>query len=92
MKRALGALAVLLAAACAHVELQPPQTTEFELLGRLAARYAQDAFTGNLIWRHAAAGDELERFFLILVGDDGRDGAENLAVMHGAGCRILCAK
>jgi outer membrane lipoprotein LolB len=60
VKRAVAvAAALLLAAACAQVELQPPQATEFELLGRIAARYAQDAFTGNVIWRHAADGDEM---------------------------------
>ena len=62
MKRAVAATAAaatLLAAACAHVELKPPATVEFELLGRIAARYAKDAFTGNLQWRHAASGDEM---------------------------------
>ena len=58
MKRAI-TVAALLAAACAHVELKPPATVEFELLGRIAARYAKDAFTGNLQWRHAGAGDEM---------------------------------
>lgn len=62
MKRlvaATAAAAALLAAACAHVELKPPAETEFELLGRIAARYAKDAFTGNVQWRHAATGDEM---------------------------------
>src|SRR5207302_1656288 len=58
VKRAI-TVAALLAAACAHVELKPPATVEFELLGRIAARYAKDAFTGNLQWRHAGAGDEM---------------------------------
>jgi len=59
VKRALLAAAAL-AAGCAHVvELQPPTTVEFELLGRIAARDAKDAFTGNLQWRHAARGDEM---------------------------------
>jgi outer membrane lipoprotein LolB len=56
---ATAAAATLLAAACAHVELKPPATVEFELLGRIGARYAKDAFTGNLQWRHAASGDEM---------------------------------
>jgi len=56
---ATAAATALLAAACAHVELKPPAAVEFELLGRIAARYAKDAFTGNLQWRHAANGDEL---------------------------------
>ncbi|HYL22904.1 MAG TPA: lipoprotein insertase outer membrane protein LolB [Burkholderiales bacterium] len=62
MKRAVAATAAaatLLAAACAQLELKPPATVEFELLGRIAARYAKDAFTGNLQWRHAASGDEM---------------------------------
>jgi outer membrane lipoprotein LolB len=61
VKRAVAATAAaaLLAAACAHVELKPPATAEFELLGRIAARHADDAFTGNLQWRHAASGDEM---------------------------------
>ena len=62
MKRAVAATAAaatLLAAACAHVELKPPAAVEFELLGRIAARHAKDAFTGNVQWRHAASGDEM---------------------------------
>ena len=62
MKRAVAATAAaaaLLAAACAHVELKPPAEVEFDLLGRIAARYAKDAFTGNVQWRHAASGDEM---------------------------------
>ena len=58
MKRALVAAAALIAA-CAHVELQAPTTVEFDLLGRIAARYGKDAFTGNLQWRHATTGDEM---------------------------------
>jgi outer membrane lipoprotein LolB len=53
------AATLLLAAACAHVELKPPAVAEFELLGRIAARHADDAFTGALQWRHAASGDEM---------------------------------
>ena len=48
-----------MAAACAHVELKPPAEVEFQLLGRIAARYAKDAFTGNVQWRHAVGGDEM---------------------------------
>ena len=58
MKRALVAAAALVAA-CAHVELRPPTAVEFELLGRIAARYGRDAFTGNVAWRHATGGDEM---------------------------------
>jgi outer membrane lipoprotein LolB len=59
VKRAILAAAVLLAAACAQVPLKPPAAVEFELLGRIAARYAADAFTGNVNWRHAGGGDEM---------------------------------
>ncbi len=58
MKRAVWLLALLLCA-CAPVELKPPSTVEFDLAGRIAARYAADAFTGNLVWRHASTGDEM---------------------------------
>jgi len=58
VKRVLAA-AALLAAACAHVELKPPSALDFELLGRIAARYGSEAFTGNILWRHAGAGDEM---------------------------------
>jgi len=59
--RALWAAALLLlACACAQVELRPPESgVEFDLLGRIAARYADDAFTGNLHWRHASSGDDM---------------------------------
>lgn len=58
MKRAVWLLALALCA-CAPVELRPPTTVEFDLAGRIAARYAGDAFTGNLAWRHAQTGDEM---------------------------------
>ena len=53
------AAAVLVAAACAQAPLKPPAAVEFELLGRIAARYGSDAFTGNVNWRHAGGGDEM---------------------------------
>jgi outer membrane lipoprotein LolB len=52
------AAAALLVSACAT----PPvvlKEIEFDLAGRLAARYRNEAFTGNLNWRHAREGDEL---------------------------------
>jgi outer membrane lipoprotein LolB len=55
--------AVLLAAflaACAQVELKPPEgPLDFSLAGRIAARSGKDAFTGNITWRHVGSGDEL---------------------------------
>jgi len=58
VKRAVWLLA-LLACACAQVELRAPASAEFDLAGRIAARYGNDAFTGNLAWRHAGGGDEM---------------------------------
>ena len=58
MKRAAWLLALVLCA-CAPVQLKPPSTVEFDLAGRIAARHGNDAFTGNLAWRHATSGDEM---------------------------------
>jgi len=53
-------LLVILLAACAQVEVKPPAgPLEFDLSGRIAARYRDDAFSGLLSWRHAADGDEM---------------------------------
>jgi outer membrane lipoprotein LolB len=53
-------LLVLLLSACAQVEVKPPAgPVEFDLSGRIAARYRADAFSGLLAWRHAADGDEM---------------------------------
>ena len=47
-------------AACAQLEIKPPEgPLEFSLAGRIAARSGSEAFTGNIAWRHAKAGDEL---------------------------------
>ena len=60
MKRAVALLFAAFLAACTHVEIKPPEgPLDFSLAGRLAARTAKDAFTGNIAWRHAAGGDEL---------------------------------
>ena len=53
-------LLVLLLSACAHVEVKPPAgPPEFDLSGRIAARYRDDAFSGIVTWRHAGDGDEM---------------------------------
>jgi outer membrane lipoprotein LolB len=57
VKRAVWLL--LLLCACAQVELRPPESVQFDLLGRIAAKYRDDGFTGNVNWRHAAGGDEM---------------------------------
>lgn len=57
--RSVVLLAALLAA-CAQVEIKPPEgPVDFSLAGRIAARTANDAFTGNINWRHNRAGDEM---------------------------------
>jgi outer membrane lipoprotein LolB len=57
--RAVVLLAAFLAA-CAQVEIKPPEgPLEFSLAGRIAARSGKESFTGNITWRHARDGDEL---------------------------------
>jgi len=59
MRRLLLVPALVLAA-CAHVEVKPPSgPLEFDLAGRIAARYRDEAFSGLLTWQHSAAGDEM---------------------------------
>jgi len=54
------ALASLLLTACAAPGfLLPEQGTEFEIAGRIAVRYRDDAGSGNIAWRHAAETDEM---------------------------------
>ena len=50
---------LLLAGGCAQLQTKVPQDVEFDLSGRLAARYGKDAFTGNIAWRHAKSADEM---------------------------------
>jgi outer membrane lipoprotein LolB len=52
-------LVVLMAGACAQLERKPRQDVEFDLSGRLAARYGNEAFSGNIAWRHAKSADEM---------------------------------
>jgi outer membrane lipoprotein LolB len=55
---ALGVAALV--AACAQFEPRPPDgPLEFQLTGRLAARYEAESFTGNVTWSHARQGDEM---------------------------------
>ncbi|HEX2199146.1 MAG TPA: lipoprotein insertase outer membrane protein LolB [Burkholderiales bacterium] len=50
---------LLLAGACAQLETRVPQDVRFDVAGRLAVRYGNEAFSGNLAWRHAGGSDEL---------------------------------
>ncbi|MSQ63960.1 MAG: outer membrane lipoprotein LolB [Betaproteobacteria bacterium] len=54
------AVVALLLAACATPGFILPQHgTEFELAGRIAVTYRDDAGSGNIAWRHGARSDEL---------------------------------
>lgn len=59
MRAALSAAVLLLLTACAQLESRVPQDVVFDLSGRLAARYGNEAFSGNLAWRHAGSSDEM---------------------------------
>lgn len=60
MRRLCAAAAALLLAACAGPGfLLPVRDLQFELSGRIAAKYRDDAASGNIAWRHSADGDEL---------------------------------
>ena len=60
MRGWLAAAALALVAGCAQVEVRPPQgALDFDLAGRIAARYGAESFTGNVNWRHARGGDEM---------------------------------
>ena len=52
--------ALLLLSACAELQLLlPGDRLEFELAGRLAARFRDEAASGNIAWRHSVDGDEV---------------------------------
>jgi outer membrane lipoprotein LolB len=54
------AAALALLAACAAPGLTIPSgDAEFELSGRIAVRYRDDAGSGNIAWRHGARSDEM---------------------------------
>ena len=60
MRAAAFAACFLLLAGCAQAPLRPPEgPLEFQVLGRIAARYGNDGFTGNVDWRHAKSGDDM---------------------------------
>jgi outer membrane lipoprotein LolB len=57
--RVLAIAALLLAAACAELPRAPAGGFEFELTGRFAARYRDEAASGLIAWRHHALRDEV---------------------------------
>ena len=60
MRSPHAAAVALLLAACAAPGFQlPSQDLEFELSGRIAMQYRDDAGSGNIAWRHAAREDEM---------------------------------
>ena len=60
MRRAAAcALATLLLGGCAQLEMRLAQKADFDLAGRLAARYGEESFTANIAWRHAKDFDEM---------------------------------
>jgi len=58
MTRVVAAAMLLLVAACAELP-HAPEAFEFELTGRFAARYRDEASSGTLAWRHRAARDDV---------------------------------
>src|SRR6185295_6943319 len=63
MRRAAALLAAGLGlAGCAglpELGAEKPAQLEFELAGRIAVRYGEQAASGNVAWRHARDSDEL---------------------------------
>lgn len=59
MRLVLLSAMLLLAGGCAQLQTKVPEDVEFNLSGRLAARYGKDAFSGNIAWRHARSADEM---------------------------------
>lgn len=58
--RVLAAGALVILSACAELPfLQPTAGLEFQLSGRIAVRYDDQGSSGNIAWRHRAAGDEM---------------------------------
>jgi outer membrane lipoprotein LolB len=58
--RALALAVALAAAGCAELaERAPGERVEFEFTARFAARYGNEAASGQLAWRHHASRDEV---------------------------------
>ena len=55
----VAAIALLLASCAAPGFILPGQGIEFELAGRIAVTYRDDAGSGNIAWRHAVDTDEM---------------------------------
>jgi outer membrane lipoprotein LolB len=60
MRRAWLWLLALVLSACVQAPTRPTAADAlFDLSGRLAARHADESFTGGFSWRHAASSDEM---------------------------------
>ena len=60
MRSLYAAAATQLLVACATPAfLLPVKDVEFELSGRIAVKYRDEAASGNIAWRHGASDDEL---------------------------------
>lgn len=60
LRAALAGAAALAAAGCAELTARAPgEDVEFEFTARFAARYGEEAASGQLAWRHHAARDEV---------------------------------
>jgi outer membrane lipoprotein LolB len=60
VRRAAALAAFLFLVGCAQAPLRPPEgALEFQVFGRIGARYGNDGFTGNVDWRHARSGDDM---------------------------------
>lgn len=59
MARVPAIVAALLVSACAEPRFLHPQEVEFEITGRIAVKYRDEASSGNVAWRHGALGDEV---------------------------------
>lgn len=57
---ALAFAAAFAATGCAELRpLEAQENVEFELAGRIATRYKEEAASGNVAWRHSREADEL---------------------------------
>jgi len=59
VRSALGFAAAALLAACATLTDSPIRSGGFELSGRVAVRYAKEALSGRIFWRHSDDAEEL---------------------------------
>ena len=58
--RVIALLAAFALPGCAELQrVAPEESVQFELAGRIATRYRDEAASGNVAWRHARDSDEL---------------------------------